>query len=276
MFSRYAVLFIGYSHRDVVVSYLGRGLRADTARFVLTDDPDSLHWRRLGITPVAYPNPDGSHQALTDAIRGWASWASMGLLDHRQRVAQLLAAPPSSIPEEMSYLEAVIADSNTVGFFTEHARGPGWLSWAAGQDEFQHLFNPAGRGSDCTGKLASWFAACYVMEEELSDHAWALVSEAGGLLGSDLWDAIGRHLNRREGVRPGWLSRWLVLMTQDAPRSSAPWVEYALTKSVWPEERAVALLLFDYLTEPQALVQRSFAVTGGSRSTSGCAANSTG
>lgn len=59
MFSRYTVLFIGYSHRDIVVTYLGRGLRADNRRFVLTDEPDSRHWRRLKITPVEYPNPDG-------------------------------------------------------------------------------------------------------------------------------------------------------------------------------------------------------------------------
>ena len=265
MFSHYTVLFIGYSHSDVVVSYLGRGLRTARPRFVLTDDPDSLRWRRLRIKPVAYPNPDGSHQVLADAIQGWASWASMGLLDHRQQVAQLVAAAPSRIPEEMSYLEAVIADSSTVRFFTEYARSPEWLSWAAAQDEFQHLFNPAAEGSDCTRALASWFAECYVMEQGLSDHAWSLVSEAGGLLGPDLWEAIGLHLHGRQAARPGWLSRWLVLMTQNAPRASVPWIEFALTKSAWPEERAVTLLLFDYLTEPQALLRRSFALPSGSR-----------
>ena len=265
MFSRYTVLFIGYSHSDVVVTYLGRGLRADSARFVLTGDPDSLRWRRLRITPVAYPNPDSSHRALPEAILGWASWASMGLLDHRQRVAQLVAAAPSGIPEEMSYLQAVIADSSTVGFFAEHARGPEWLAWACAQEQFEPVMNPAVEGSACTRALAFWFAEHYVMEGGLSDQAWALVSSAGGLLGGDLWDAIGFHLNRRQDARPGWLSRWLVLLIQNPPRSAAPWVEYALTKSAWPEERAAALLLFDYLTEPQATLRPSFGLPGGSR-----------
>jgi hypothetical protein len=266
MFARYTVLFIGYSHSDVVVSYLGRGLRADSPRFVLTDDPDSLRWRRLGITPVAYPNPDGSHQAVAEAVRGWASWASMGLLEHRQRVAGLVATAPSRVPEEMSYLEAVIADRGTVGFFTEHARGPEWLAWAAAQREFQNLFDGAAEGSDCTRVLAFWFAERYVMEEGLSDEAWALVSGARGVLGPDLWNAIGFHLHSRPAAppRPGWLSRWLVLMAQNAPRSSSvPWVEYALMKAAWPQERAAALLLFDYLTEPRAQLHPSFALPGG-------------
>lgn len=264
MFSRYTVLFIGYSHSDLVVSYLGRALRADSARFVLTDDPDSLRWRRLRIRPVAYPNPDGSHRALPEASLAWASWASMGLLEHRQRVARLVATAPSYIPEEMSYLEAVIADNLTVRFFSEYARGPEWLWWAAAQDEFRHLFNPAAEASDCTRVLASWFAEHYVMEEGLSGDAWSLVSEAGGLLGPDLWEAIGLHLHRLE-TRPGWLSRWLVLMTQNAPRSGVPWIEFALMKSAWPEERTVALLLFDYLTQPKALPRQSLAVPSGSR-----------
>jgi Domain of unknown function (DUF4020)/SIR2-like domain len=265
MFSRYTVLFVGYSHSDVVVTYLGRGLRSDTARFVLTDDPDSLRWRRLRISPVPYPNQDGSHGALAEAILGWASWASMGLLDHRQRVAQLVAAAPSGIPEEMSYLEAVIADSRTVGFFAEHARGPEWLAWAVPQEEFQHLFNPAAEGSDCTRALAFWFAECYVMQADLSEEVWALVSNAGGLLGRDLWEAIGIHLNRRQEARPPWFSRWLVVLIQNRPRSAAPWIEYALTKSAWPEERAVALLLFDYLAEPRANLRPSFGLPSGSR-----------
>lgn len=265
MFSRYTVLFIGYSHRDIVVTYLARGLRADSRRFVLTDEPDSPHWRRLKITPVGYPNPDGSYRAQTDAIRGWATWVSMGLLDHQQQVARLVAAPPSQIPEEMSYLVAVLRDSSTVEFFTQSARGPEWLSWAAGQDVFRPLFSQAQTNSASTRALASWVAECYMMQEDLSDLVWALAGESGGIIGPDLWDAIGSALHRRQGPRPDWLSRWLVLMVQNVPRSPRPWLEYALMKSAWPLERPVALLLFDYLTEPDAAPSPSFAVSAGTR-----------
>jgi Domain of unknown function (DUF4020)/SIR2-like domain len=258
MFARYTVLFIGYSHSDSIVSYLGRGLRADSARFVLSDDPDSLRWRRLKIKPIAYPNPDHSHQALTNAIRGWASWAAMGLLDHRRRVAKLVAAAPSPIPEDMSYLEAVVADGGTVGFFTEYARGLEWLSWATSRREFQQLFGAEAESSDCLRALALWFAECYVMDGSLSDHAWSLVSQAGGTLSRELWQAVGQQLHRWSAVRPGWLARWLMLMVETAPRVSAQWLEFALMKVSWPDERATALLLFDHLAEPRAVLRPSF------------------
>jgi hypothetical protein len=154
MFATYTVLFIGYSHNDVVMSYLARGLRADKGRFVLTSEPDAPHWRRLRIQPVGYPILSGTHSALADAIEGWASWASMGLLDHRQQVEQLLSAAPSQVPEEASYLEEVIADPDTVGFFAEYARGPEWLAWAAGQPGLQLLCDPLAAASECTRVLA--------------------------------------------------------------------------------------------------------------------------
>lgn len=95
---------------------------------MLTDDPGSPHWRRLRIKTVAYPNPDSTHGAVPGAISQWASWASMGLLDHRQQIADLVATPPFQVPEEMSYLEAIVADGDTVRFLTERARGQEWLS----------------------------------------------------------------------------------------------------------------------------------------------------
>jgi hypothetical protein len=69
----------------------------------------------------------------------------------------------------------------------------------------------------------------------------------------------------QQGPRPAWLSQWLVLLVNNTPRSGPPWLEYALMKSSWPEDRAVALLLFDYLAELRPVHRRSFTFTSGTR-----------
>jgi hypothetical protein len=259
MFSTYKVLFIGYSHKDVVMSYLGRGLRPDSDRFALTDDPGSPHWRRLKITPISYPNTDHTHSALTTAIRNWASRAAMGLLEQRAYIADLLAAPPSLVPEEMSYLEAVLASGGTAGFFAEFARGPHWLAWASERPEFRRLFDPAWTGPPgSSDALARWFAGFYVCDEEMSGRALALAQAAGGGLSPVLWSEIGLSL-------PAWLSGWLVLLIGSAPATAPPWLEYALLKSRWSEQRAEALLLLDHLAEPQLAHQPSFTAATGTR-----------
>lgn len=252
MFATYTVLFVGYSHSDVAMSYLGRSLRSDSARFVLTAEPEARTWRRLGIHPIGYPLAGHSHGALVGAIAGWASWASMGLLDHRQRVSQLVAGAPSHVPDEASYMETVIAGGDTVGFFTEYTRGAEWLSWASAQSEFKRLFDPRAEATPCTWPLAYWFVHHYVMDETLTESALSVVQDAGGRVAETLWHALGQSLHARNEPRPDWLGPWVVVLAQHAPENARDWLEYALTASRWPEDRDSALLLFDCLTEPRA------------------------
>ena len=89
MFASFTVLFVGYSHSDVVMQYLARSLGRQSSRFVLTHKPEAADWRRLNIRPVGYELEGGSHDALNDVIARWAKRLSMGLLDHRSQIAQL-------------------------------------------------------------------------------------------------------------------------------------------------------------------------------------------
>ena len=82
-----------------------------------------------------------------------------------------------------------------------------------------------------------------------------VVGAAGGRLGRPVWSAIGHHLHVEGSPRPEWLRPWLVLLIQNDPDTGQDWLEYALVASRWPEDRAVAQLLFDHLTEPQAVFQ---------------------
>jgi len=250
MFATHTVVFVGYSHGDVVMRYLARALRPGASRYALTDRPDDPDWRALGINPVGYSVVDGSHTALVDAVARWASQASMGLLDHRQQIARLVSAPPSQVPEETSYLEAVVADPHQVRLFADLARGEQWLSWAATQPEFHCLFDPSAPPPESGSTLAYWFAEHFAFEEALTEVALSVVQDAGGRVGPTLWSALGHRLHMRESPRPDWIGPWLVLLLENAPDGPCDWLEYALVASRWPEDRSAALVLFDYLTEP--------------------------
>lgn len=265
MFATYTVLFVGYSHGDVVMRYLARALVPGASRYVLTSTPDALDWRPLGLCPIGYPVVGGSHAALVDAIERWAFLASMGLLDHRQLILDLVSVPPSQVPEEASYLEAVIADPEQVRLFAELARGEEWLAWAAAQSKFRRLFEPSAPPTGCTLTLADWFAAHYVMDEVLTPFALGVMRAAGGRMGPTLWSAIGRHMHRRGPPRSDWLGPWLVLLIQNATQETPDWLEYALVASRWPDDRPAALLLFDHLTEPQVQTVPSSERPGGLR-----------
>jgi hypothetical protein len=89
MFHEYVVLFVGYSHSDVVMKYLGLGLGPNAKRYVLTDQPDDPIWDRLLVTPLEFPK--GDYDAQTRCLTAWAEHGERGLLEHRQRILDLVS-----------------------------------------------------------------------------------------------------------------------------------------------------------------------------------------
>lgn len=265
MFASFTVLFVGYSHGDVVMRYLARSLGPTSERYAMTPDDDPSDWRQLNIKPVRYRVEAQSHGALGESILGWSQILSMGLLDHRQRIAQLVSAPPSQVPEEVSYLETTIRNADTARLFAELARGEPWLLWAASQPGFRLLFDPTAVPTDASLALAYWFAEHYVSSEDHSSAALEVMREAGGCLSSFLWHAIGWQLHVREAPRPPWLQPWLLLLIENAPIGGRDWLEYALVASSLPDDRDTAVLLFEHLTDPHVHPESAFGLGGAPR-----------
>ncbi len=263
MFSRFTVLFIGYSHSDIVMSYLARGLRPDgPPRYALTDGPDDERWKRLGIEPVAYDNLDGTHDAVQHVLHEWASEASRGLLDHRQRLAELTQAPPSGVPEEQSYLEDTLSDPARTSLFVEQARGEPWLRWVAERPQFQPLVNAIEPATAVTPELARWIAQYFVTDENNSEVALHVLIDAGERMTPSLWHSIGHWLHITGSPRPAWLDRWIPLLIAAAPQHENDWLSYALMASSWPGQQGSILALVDHLTDPQAVLRPSFGLPG--------------
>ena len=257
MFGRYPVLFVGYSHNDTIMKYLARGLGGRSeSRYALTSDDDESFWRRLGITPI-HCERDDQPNLLAD----WADRSLEGLLGKRIRVKDLVAGQdPSPVPEDVSFLEGVLADEDAVRFFTQYARGEAWLQWAASRPEFATIFHPSPHAdSEVTRELANWFADNYIIDDPEFDTAFHLVADADGHLSDQLLFAVARRLAAQERPLSEHMRRWLLLVTRDGRnRSRDVFLNSLLEDSSMAEDPATALFLLDYLSEPQIRLSRSF------------------
>lgn len=96
LFSHFVVLFVGYSHQDMLLSYLARGLTAGApgpGRFALTTPDDDSRWKNLGITPIHYPlsaPPELPHSQLQIALTAWATQSQAGALAVEERVRSIV------------------------------------------------------------------------------------------------------------------------------------------------------------------------------------------
>ena len=81
----YSLVLIGYSADDPPMRYLLNAIAADTVRFrdlkpryIFCSSDDDTQIRDLGargLTPIPYPNTDGSHLSLTRTLESWVSIA---------------------------------------------------------------------------------------------------------------------------------------------------------------------------------------------------------
>ncbi|MDQ0708393.1 hypothetical protein QFZ52_001045 [Arthrobacter woluwensis] len=212
LFEHWTVLFVGYSHSDVVMTYLARGLPPSAQpRFVLTDEPNSARWENLRITPVAYPSDDG-HAALPLALDAWASLMSMGLLDHHARAKELAAGAPPAVPEEADYLADVLNTPSGARGFVAAATGYEWLRWAEEQPAFTTLFSTGRVENEASRVLARWFVDEYVAVPERSALALSTVARLGPVVSTELQWEISRAARALRATAPEDARRWMTIL----------------------------------------------------------------
>lgn len=212
LFMNWTVLFIGYSHSDVVMTYLARGLPSGAKRYVLTDEPDHKRWRQLSITPIAYPYSE-DHKALTDTLDSWAGLMRMGQLDHYSRVKELVSGATPKEPEDIDYLIDAVATPAGATAFASVARDYEWLRWAETQQAFKELFR-MGQCEDETSKIwIDWFVAHFVSNPEHSALGLETFARLGPAMSPELIWAVSRAQGALHAASPADARRWSAVLT---------------------------------------------------------------
>lgn len=266
MFDEWTVLFVGYSHDDVLMKYLSRALGGRTKpRYVLTHR-DAAQWHQFGITAIAYAKQEDppEHDQMNEAIARWARHANMGLLDHEKRIKEIVERPPPEDPVDEDYIKDALKDEACTRIFTKNVRDVKWLRWIEELPQFQVRFKPEVQIDELSRWLAHWFAEEYVVGH--TEDALATYMRRGQTPHAELVFAILFRFHRDPRPDGTTFRRWLaVLLGGPTPPPYSDYFDYALTHCVWPDDREIALLLFEYLTTPKVRLKPSFAeLLGGS------------
>lgn len=257
MFTRYTILFVGYSYGDPVMQYLIRGLPPNNKKHFALIHGKEEHWKHLGITPISYSS-ENNHTALGETIAGWVEFSKMGTLDHAQRIRNIVESNSLPSQEDEDYLERILKEPSTVLFFANYAKNPKWLEWIEGKKIISSLFNPEIQLNDIERELALWFAQKFVCE--YPDEALAVIQRHGQRLNSFLWYKIADRLFSCDPhPEASILTKWIIILLQ-FPYSYKEFklLDYILNKCRYPEDNFTALLLFEYLTKPQVILEKGF------------------
>jgi hypothetical protein len=266
IFTTYDVLFIGYSHQDMIVSYLARGLQPtdDCRRFALASPGDRDRWQVLGITPIEYDDAHG-HAALPEALSRWVMMEKKGALGHERSVQRLVEHPPETLSEEdQDYLlHFCLPDPKLAQFFYRHADHPAWLTWAARRSVLRPLFDAGDDTPELSlARAAQWFArdplsARGEIAREIAQPATAMSRRLWHTLAHQIWRALDATVLPLEATEHA--ARWLTLLERHAhPDYESHLIGYWLKHVSRPEHAFLAMQLFTYLARPVAATELGF------------------
>jgi len=261
LFAAYDVLFVGYSHQDVVLSYLARGLpsRGDRVRFALTRIGQPERWRSLRITPIEY-DPANHHIALCDALRGWLDLEGQGALRHERKIQQLVERSPEALAEQdEDYLLFCLRDPKLAQFFYRHAHDAGWLAWADERSILALVFKP----DEEDGRVdvaAQWFArdplsARGEVAREIAHKARSLPWRLWNEIAHSVWRALDSEDLTRGAADQA--AQWLTVLERhgDAGLGNEV-IDYWLHDLSAEKHTFLAIYLWEYLTRPIAIGER--------------------
>jgi hypothetical protein len=262
LFDEFVVLFVGYSHQDLPLLYLARGLSAATngpGRYALTSPTSDTDWLNLGITPVHYPlraDPLPRHAVLGDCLAKWAEIANLGSLGSEAEIRRIVTSDRPVSPEESDFLKQALRDISTVRYFTRHAHDPRWLDWISDEPEFNAIFSTEAALSEVSRELAFWFSEHFA----INHFALALefVRSKGQSLSGILWQYVvgGFHRQKTAGEP---LRFWVPILLKTAPANMhTDLLAYMIGYCTIPDDQHTILLLFRGLTSPCLQLRRRF------------------
>lgn len=169
LFTKYPVLFVGYSVDDPVMRYLMDAFAAERPfagtssypppkawAFAPCSDPACLAqeeaaWRAKGVEPIPYAvGPDHDHSLLYDTLAEWAQRKKFGMTARIRAVEQasgITPVPPYSADPEVEAVRWALEDRAAVLSFAK-AEVPAPVQWLAVLEEWALLAVRANRPDD--------------------------------------------------------------------------------------------------------------------------------
>jgi hypothetical protein len=232
MFDRFTVVFIGYSHDDVIMRYLALGLpsgvEGQTARrFAVTNDPSDTKWAYLGIQPIAYPVVGRNHGALVAALEAWGERARMGQTDHEARMQAIIAGGATLPLPDRDYLHARLRAVEGARDFAKATSlllddtKLDWLAWLEDLPEFKAIFSLRDI-SEASAILADWFARTFIESPTLNGAALQTLHRLGQSMSGSLYRTAAWTVHELEKHDAVAGARWQAVLSTSIHGQSAP------------------------------------------------------
>ena len=277
LFSKFTVLFVGYSHSDVLISYLAYGLKhaGIKPRWSLissdSSEEEKNNWKHLGIFTEEYAiderNTENRHYLLTEFFREWANFVNESIFD---RVNWLKLTAKGRFPDDEATVELVdyyIQDARFAQELCNSIEDDGWIDWMDKQEYFKALFNDGKQKSDFNNKLqpnelvlARWL--CSSVRKKYPETLLRIIRKHNVDFNYEFTNVFAHALRKEDDdFEDPRFNIWVELLLKQGSNVIPPveWA-YILLECKLPDNAGIALKIFDILTTPKIHLTKPFRI----------------
>ncbi|MFM8479306.1 MAG: SIR2 family protein [Planctomycetaceae bacterium] len=273
LFQSYVVVFVGYSHNDVTMTYLARGLTSFSPRkrfaFLIDGEQtdDCQRCRSLGVDVVRYrttPHDSANtHQALSDGIRELGKFLGLSLTSQIKQMRSRARRLPPEGREEDALLKYWLHTPSLAIEFCRTAKRLEWCEWLRERGYFDCLFEAgsSGRTQQVSPDVERHFIQFAAKFIRTRFPAWLLelLSQSKRPLSApfvtELLSALS--LNRERSAKPDkYFGAWVNLLLQQ-PREciSGDLGTRLLLRCQMPTHKPLVLAILERLTRPKIVFE---------------------
>lgn len=196
LFRSYSVLFIGYSHDDLVMDYLQRALPREGFgnRFILTkeDSKSEEKWKRLNLQPIYYKlvNRRNSHYLLYQGVKKLGTFINRDILEWKKRLTILCEAPPPVDEETVDEVLESLQSIEISRVFCNRCKRSDWVLWLNEHKMIRELFNSLPL-TDRDNNLCLWIAEFATSDAEI---ILELIRRNHYRINTEFWWALIRNI----------------------------------------------------------------------------------
>lgn len=256
LFAEFSTLFIGYSHKDLPIDFLARGMtgKSIAPRFALSVDDPSDDWKTLGITEISIPpSKHDRYAGLDETVKVWAEFMGQQPVEIAERIKNIVRAYPSLAPDkaQTSLIRRCLSRDDSVHFFTTTARGcwP-WVMWLDAQGFLARYFTKITPANTSIPYhfLCDWLAGELLACE--NNDALLFVAKYNGVVGTVLKMCLARRIDRStdDELSNEKFSKWMTIVLQDNADDDLNELSFLLPRFAKVAPATLGLTLFQRLT----------------------------
>lgn len=257
LFSKFTVLFIGYSYEDKIFQFLTKSDDFQSKRYVFVEDTeyqkDPQKWDVLNLSAIPYSTAD-NHKQLWEVVDSWGNLINRKQSEHQAEIEKIVGSRRELSKQNSDYIKCCLEQKGLDQCFFQHAKSEHWLKWAYDNNLLDIFFRIDFQTSEVDRLAIMWFADNFVTK----NHKLALkiIKEKGanGGLNPYLVNMIALAFHRAPKLPARHIfAQWMHIILSSANFLPRDHISYILLKCKIPQDNDIALLLFNKITLPTGL-----------------------